>query len=106
MKNKIPEKIEEFSESISDSHWNHRIIMKQDKYYGTYFEMHEVYYNENNEPWGWTSECEVYSFENYQNLLEMKKQVENAMNQTVLKLEIDENGEEDLIDTGLYIKDF
>ena len=37
------------------SHWNHRIIKRHDKKANiTTFQIHEIYYNDNNEIEGWT----------------------------------------------------
>lgn len=65
--------------------WNHRVIKK--KYKGTkqyYYEIHEVYYDEDGKIYGWTENaCEVYG-ESLQDLKNGYKQMESAFKLPIL----------------------
>ena len=96
--------------------FNYRIIEIEDIYEGnkeknintlitTRFEIREVYYDGEGEPFAWSGP-EPLLFDDYLELKEIKRIINKAKKKTILKIILNENGEEtDLIDTGKYIKE-
>lgn len=96
--------------------FNYRIVEIEDVYKGnkeknldtliaTRFEIREVYYDGNGKPFGWSGP-ESLIFDDYSEMKEVIKIINKAKKKTILKVTLDENGEENgLIDTKKYIKE-
>ncbi len=80
------------------SHWNHRVVKRHDKKAKiTTFQIHEIYYNDNNEIEGWTeSPVEPMG----ESMAELKKDLQHffeALEKPVLEEKI-KNGQEVLVE--------
>ena len=95
--------IEELAKDFSGSYWNYRwlkIIQSFPEYdddgnltgntdYEAYYELHEVYYDNNEKPFMWTEEPVNMLTENALDLMELVKNALNAAMQPVLLLNKD-----------------
>lgn len=105
-KEKMDQKeIEELAKDFSCSYWNYRwlkIIQSFPEYdddgnltgntdYETYYELHEVYYDNNEKPFMWTEEPVNMLTENALDLMELVKNALNAAMQPVLLLNKNED---------------
>ena len=105
-KEKMDQKeIEELAKDFSGSYWNHRwlkIIQSFPEYdddgnltgntdYEAYYELHEVYYDNNEKPFMWTEEPVNMLTENALDLMELVKNALNAAMQPVLLLNKNED---------------
>lgn len=97
-KEKIKDFIDEISLAWRGGHWNYRVIEKSNGYY-IYYEIHEVYYDKNEEIIAWTENPVDLYFEDFRSLKLLTKRFKKAGRKTILKIEND-----DLIDTGKYLK--
>ena len=108
--------IEELAKDFSGSYWNYRwlkIIQSFPEYdddgnltgntdYEAYYELHEVYYDNNEKPFMWTEEPVNMLTENALDLMELVKNALNAAMQPVLLL--NKNGDKSTIEeTNEYI---
>ena len=97
--------IEELAKDFSGSYWNYRwlkIIQSFPEYdddgnltgntdYEAYYELHEVYYDNNEKPFMWTEEPVNMLTENALDLMELVKNALNAAMQPVLLLNKNED---------------
>ena len=97
--------IEELAKDFSGSYWNYRwlkIIQSFPEYdddgnltgntdYEAYYELHEVYYDNNEKPFMWTEEPVNMLIENALDLMELVKNALNAAMQPVLLLNKNED---------------
>lgn len=105
-KEKMDQKeIEELAKDFSGSYWNYRwlkIIQSFPEYdddgnltgntdYEAYYELHEVYYDNNEKPFMWTEEPVNMLTENALDLMELVKNALNAAMQPVLLLNKNED---------------
>ena len=105
-KEKMDQKeIEELAKDFSGSYWNYRwlkIIQSFPEYdddgnltgntdYEAYYELHEVYYDNNEKPFMWTEEPVNMLTENAEDLMELVKNALNAAMQPVLLLNKNED---------------
>ena len=95
--------IEELAKDFSGSYWNYRwlkIIQSFPEYdddgnltgntdYEAYYELHEVYYDNNEKPFMWTEEAVNATVDNAEDLMEFVKNALNAAMQPVLLLNKD-----------------
>ena len=100
--------IEELAKDFSGSYWNYRwlkIIQSFPEYdddgnltgntdYEAYYELHEVYYDNNEKPFMWTQDPVNMSVDNALDLMEFVKNALNAAMEPVLLLTKKENEEE------------
>lgn len=114
MINKIRNKYNELVALFKGGYWNYRIIQKTNSYKlssdkiisETYYEIHEVYYNEKNEIVAWSQEPMSIYFQNYNDYVITLKQIKKAIKYPILKLEGSEKeNTEKLIETNKYLKD-
>lgn len=105
-KEKMDQKeIEELAKDFSGSYWNYRwlkIIQSFPEYdddgnltgntdYETYYELHEVYYDNNEKPFMWTEDAVNATVDNAEDLMDFVKNALNAAMQPVLLLNKNED---------------
>jgi len=109
---KIPAEVEELANEWSGGWFNCRIIEKERKWTGVdnkeytdiYYEIHEVYYDGKGNIIAWTEAPMSIWFENKYDVKYTINHIKKATKHTILKMITKENGDEELIDTGKYIK--
>ena len=108
----VPPEIEELAESLDGGYWNYRILqieykdkIGKHKYHEKWYEMREVYYNKDDEPWAWSATPETFSITSIEDAKHLKEQVALAMIKPILAVRIDENGEEYLVELKKTIYD-
>lgn len=92
-------------------YWNTRFIEKTEtwksekfkdkEYFNKHFDLHEVHYDENNNPVAWTAEPGSLQFADESDVKGTLKHLKDALKRHVLKIE-----GHDLIDTGKFLKDY
>ena len=97
--------IEELAKDFSGSYWNYRwlkIIQSFPEYdddgnltgntdYEAYYELHEVYYDNNEKPFMWTEDAVNATVDNAEDLMDFVKNALNAAMQPVLLLNENED---------------
>ena len=86
-------------------YWNYRIIKLEDKLYNeVWYEMREVYYNEDDSIEVWSSVASTFSIKSIKEAKELNSYVLQALVKPILALVIDDNGVEHLeeMDKTLY----
>ena len=97
--------IEELAKDFSGSYWNYRwlkIIQSFPEYdddgnltgntdYEAYYELHEVYYDNNEKPFMWTEDAVNATVDNAEDLMDFVKNALNAAMQPVLLLNKNED---------------
>ena len=97
--------IEELAKDFSGSYWNYRwlkIIQSFPEYdddgnltgntdYEAYYELHEVYYDNNEKPFMWTEDAVNVTVDNAEDLMDFVKNALNAAMQPVLLLNKNED---------------
>ena len=97
--------IEELAKDFSGSYWNYRwlkIIQSFPEYdddgnltgntdYEAYYELHEVYYDNNEKPFMWTEDAVNATVDNAEDLMDFVKNALNAAMQQVLLLNKNED---------------
>ena len=97
--------IEELAKDVSGSYWNYRwlkIIQSFPEYdddgnltgntdYEAYYELHEVYYDNNEKPFMWTEDAVNATVDNAEDLMDFVKNALNAAMQPVLLLNKNED---------------
>ena len=97
--------IEELAKDFSGSYWNYRwlkIIQSFPEYdddgnltgntdYEAYYELHEVYYDNNEKPFMWTEDAVNTTVDNAEDLMDFVKNALNAAMQPVLLLNKNED---------------
>ena len=97
--------IEELAKDFSGSYWNYRwlkIIQSFPEYdddgnltgntdYEVYYELHEVYYDNNEKPFMWTEDAVNATVDNAEDLMDFVKNALNAAMQPVLLLNKNED---------------
>ena len=110
----IPEHIKELADSLSGGWWNYRLFENETKWKDIsskehteyYYDIHEVYYNAKGEIWAWSENPMSLSFEEYNDLKEVSKQIKRACKHSILKIvPASDTENEEIIDTGKYLKD-
>lgn len=111
-KYEVPPEIEELAESLGGGYWNYRILQLEykdkigkHKYHEKWYEMREVYYNKDDEPWAWSATPETFSITSIEDAKFLKQKVAEAMIKPILAVRIDENGEEYLVELKKTIYD-
>lgn len=108
----IPPEIEELAESLEGGYWNYRILQMEykdkigkHKYHEKWYEMREVYYKENDEPWAWSAEPETFSIQSIEDAKFLKQKAAEAMIKPILAIKKDKDGEEYLVELNKTIYD-
>ena len=97
--------VEELAKDFSGSYWNYRwlkIIQSFPEYdddgnltgntdYEAYYELHEVYYDNNEKPFMWTEDAVNATVDNAEDLMDFVKNALNAAMQPVLLLNKNED---------------
>lgn len=100
MDEKIPKEIEDLAEELSGSYWNYRwlkIVVEVPKIDDNlevvegeteeevYYELHEVYYDENEKPFMWSEEAERIYTEDAEEMMEfISKMLDAAMKKVLI----------------------
>lgn len=91
-------------------YWNTRFIEYKETWYSRkdyeeyfvkHFALHEVHYDEMDNPIAWTSEPVDMRFQDYDDIKVTMKHMKDALKRTVLKIK-----DNKLIDTGKLVKDY
>lgn len=111
----IPPEIEEIAESFGNDngYFNYRIIEREEHWTDVdnldqveyFYEIYEVYYNGLDEIIAWTQEPISLSFENNQDVKDMIGHIIEAANKKILKVKINKDKQEELIELNKYIRD-
>lgn len=111
-KYEVPLEIEELAESLGGGYWNYRILQLEykdkigkHKYHEIWYEMREVYYNKDDEPWAWSATPETFSITSIEDAKFLKQKVAEAMIKPILAVRMDEDGEEYLVELKKTIYD-
>ena len=92
----LPE-IKEFIDSIGEGYWNYRIMQLEykDEYgHEKWYEMREVYYDENDNIWAWSASPKTFSVESIEDIKHLKEQVALAMIKPILAIKKNKDGNE------------
>ena len=92
----LPE-IKEFIDSIGEGYWNYRIMQLEykDEYgHEKWYEMREVYYDENDNIWAWSAGPKTFSVESIEDIKHLKEQVALAMIKPILAIKKNKDGNE------------
>lgn len=108
----VPPEIEELAESLGGGYWNYRILqieykdkIGKHKYHEKWYEMREVYYNKDDEPWAWSANPETFSITSIEDVKRLKEQTALAMMKPILAIKKDKDGEEYLVELKKTIYD-
>lgn len=108
----VPSEIEELAESLGEGYWNYRILQLEykdkigkHKYHEIWYEMREVYYNKDDEPWAWSAIPETFSITSIEDAKHLKEQVALAMIKPILAVRKNKDGEEYLVELKKTIYD-
>ena len=108
----VPPEIEELAESLSGGYWNYRILQLEYKdkigkhrYHEKWYEMREVYYNKDDEPWAWSASPETFSITSIEDAKFLKQKAAEAMIKPILAVRTDKDGEEYLVELKKTIYD-
>ena len=108
----VPPEIEELAESLGEGYWNYRILqleykdkIDKHKYHEIWYEMREVYYNKDDEPWAWSASPETFSITSIEDAKHLKEQVALAMIKPILAVRKNKDGEEYLVELKKTIYD-
>lgn len=92
----LPE-AKEFIDSIGEGYWNYRIMQLEykDEYgHEKWYEMREVYYDENDNIWAWSASPKTFSVESIEDIKHLKEQVALAMIKPILAIKKNKDGDE------------
>lgn len=92
----LPE-TKEFIDSIGEGYWNYRIMQLEykDEYgHEKWYEMREVYYDENDNIWAWSASPKTFSVESIEDIKHLKEQVALAMIKPILAIKKNKDGNE------------
>lgn len=92
----LPE-TKEFTDSIGEGYWNYRIMQLEykDEYgHEKWYEMREVYYDENDNIWAWSAGPKTFSVESIEDIKHLKEQVALAMIKPILAIKKNKDGNE------------
>lgn len=97
---------------FKNGYWNYRFVQKtvtytlknNKKISESYYDIHEIYYNEKNEIIAWSEEPMQLNIQSYNDYKTIIKQIKKASKYKILKLEKLEDKSEKLLETNLYIK--
>lgn len=92
----LPE-TKEFIDSIGEGYWNYRIMQLEykDEYgHEKWYEMREVYYDENDNIWAWSAGPKTFSVESIEDIKHLKEQVALAMIKPILAIKKNKDGNE------------
>ncbi len=67
-------------------YWNYRVLMLNNKQGGTYFEVHEVHYDENDVPYAWAESHNILVGDTLDELKESYEYMSKAFENPVLKV--------------------
>lgn len=103
--------IEEFANEITGGWWNYRLIEKttswtgkDDKEYSeTFYEIHEVYYDGNGQPFAWSENPMSIYFTDNKDVKIILKQIKEACKHNILRIETTKDGES-LVSTNKKMK--
>ena len=87
----------EFTDSIGEGYWNYRIMQLEykDEYgHEKWYEMREVYYDENDNIWAWSAGPKTFSVESIEDIKHLKEQVALAMIKPILAIKKNKDGNE------------
>lgn len=111
----IPPEVEELAETFGTGrcYFNYRIIEREEHWTDAdnldqveyFYEIYEVYYNSLDEIIAWTQESVSLSFENSQDVKDMIRHIIEATNKKILKIKINKDKQEKLIEINKYIRD-
>ena len=112
----IPPEILELAETFSGTkggYFNYRIIETEEHWMDAdnldhkeyHYEIYEVYYNGLNEIIAWTQEPVSLYFDNNEDVKNMLRHIIEAANKKILKIKVNKDKEEELIELNKYIKD-
>ena len=111
---KIPPEIEELAKSFgTGGYFNYRIIEREEHWTDAnnldqieyFYEVYEVYYNDLDEIIAWAQEPISLSFENNQDVKDMIGHIIEAANKKILKIKINKDKQEELVELNKYIRD-
>ncbi|MED4883162.1 hypothetical protein [Bacillus smithii] len=71
--------------------WNYRVIKKKNEYDDPYYEVCEVYYNEENKPYMWTNDKHLLCCEELNDLKTVFQEIQKAFEKPVLEFIDDEH---------------
>ena len=97
-KKKIKDFIDEISLAWRGGYWNYRVLEKGTDDY-KYYEIHEVYYDADGKIVAWTENPVDLYIESISDIKFLMKSFKKAAKKTVLRID-----DEDLVDTGTYLK--
>ena len=97
-KKKIKDFIDEISLAWRGGYWNYRVLEKGTNDY-KYYEIHEVYYDADGKIIAWTENPVDLHIEAVADIKFLMKRFKKAAKKTVLRID-----NEDLVDTGTYLK--
>lgn len=92
----LPE-TKEFIDSVGEGYWNYRIMQLEykDEYgHEKWYEMREVYYDENDNIWAWSASPKTFSVESIEDIKHLKEQVALAMIKPILAIKKNKDGNE------------
>ena len=96
--NEVKDFIDEISSAWRGGWWNYRILEKGNNDY-KYYEIHEVYYDADGKIIAWTENPVDLYIESISDIKFLMKKFKKAAKKTVLRID-----NEDLVDTGTYLK--
>lgn len=96
--NEVKDFIDEISSAWRGGWWNYRILEKDTNDY-KYYEIHEVYYDADGKIIAWTENPVDLYIESISDINFLMKKFKKAAKKTVLRID-----NEDLVDTGTYLK--
>lgn len=96
--NEVKDFIDEISSAWRGGWWNYRILEKGTNDY-KYYEIHEVYYDADGKIIAWTENSVDLYIESISDINFLMKKFKKAAKKTVLRID-----NEDLVDTGTYLK--